>query len=252
MKKISSIIIAAFLPLLILAGPQQQELIHAADSAYNHEQFNDAIAKYEEVLSQAYESAELYYNLGNAYFNINDLPAAILYYEKARVLAPRDADINFNLNIANSMIPDKIDVVPEIFYIRWWKSLRDNFNIHTWTLVSLAMFILAVFGAGFFFLSRSIRLRKFAFWTGIILIVFSLVSFSITYTKYQIQSKHLEAIVFDPTITVKSSPNQLGKDLFVIHEGTKVFILGKMNTWCNIKIANGSTGWLPEAGIRRI
>ena len=245
MKKIASIIFVAFLPLLILAGQQQQELIHAADSAYNHKQFNDAIAKYEEVLGQAFESAELYYNLGNAYFNINDLPAAILNYEKARVLAPRDADIIFNLHIANSMIP-------EIFYVRWWKSLRDSFNLHTWTLISLAMFILAMFGAAFFFLSRSLWLRKSAFWTGIILILFSLISFSITYTKYQIQSNHLEAIVFDPTITVKSSPNQLGKDLFVIHEGTKVFILGEMNAWCNIKIANGSTGWLPEAGIRRI
>lgn len=252
MKNISSIIFAAFFPLLVLAGPQQQELINAADSAYSNKLFEDAIAMYEEVLDQNYESAELFYNLGNAYFNVNNLPAAILYYEKAKVLAPRDADIIFNLNIANSMIPDKIEAVPEIFYIRWWKSLRDNFNLHTWTLFSLTMFIFAVILAGFFFLSHSLWIRKFSFWAGIIILLLSMTSFSITYTKYQIQSNHLEAIVFDPTITIKSSPNQLGKDLFVIHEGTKVNILGEMRGWCNIKIANGSSGWLPEGSLKRI
>ena len=214
--------------------------------------YTEAISNYEAVLDQGFESAQLYYNLGNAYFNINMLPAAILNYERAKVLAPADADIDFNLNIANSMIPDKIEPVPEIFYIRWWKSLRNSFNLYTWTIASISIFVLLILCAGIFFLSRNILMRKFAFWSGIFFILFSIAGFSMTYTRYDIQSKHLEAIVFDPTITVKSSPNQLGKDLFVIHEGTKVFILEEINEWCNIKIANGSAGWLPAASIKRI
>ena len=249
MRKIISIVGAILFSISLLG---QQDLITQGDSAYNREMYTEAISNYEAVLDQGFESAQLYYNLGNAYFNINMLPAAILNYERAKVLAPADADIDFNLNIANSMIPDKIEPVPEIFYIRWWKSLRNSFNLYTWTIASISIFVLFILCAGIFFLSRNILMRKFAFWSGIFFILFSIAGFSMTYTRYDIQSKHLEAIVFDPTITVKSSPNQLGKDLFVIHEGTKVFILEEINEWCNIKIANGSAGWLPAVSIKRI
>lgn len=251
MKK-AIIIIQFLLPLMLLAENAQQDLIIEADSAYKSEQFLEAAAKYESVLSEGYASAELYYNLGNTYFNLNNLPSAILNYERARVLAPRDADINFNLNIANSMITDKIEVVPEIFYVRWWKSWRNSFNLHSWTIFSISIFIFLMISLGVFILSGNVIVRKIAFWTGIASVLISIGSFSMTYSKYGIESKHLEAIVFDPTITIKSSPNKLGKDLFVIHEGTKVFILEEMNEWANIKIANGSTGWMPLESIRRI
>lgn len=249
MKQIASIFLTLFVSLGVLG---QQELITAADSAYASKRYTEAIANYESILEQGYESAALYYNLGNAYFNINDLPAAILNYERARVLSPRDPDIEFNLSIANSMIPDKIESVPEIFYVRWWKSLRDSFNLYTWTVISLGVFMLLVISAGFFILSRQMALRRAAFWLGIVFILLSAAGFATTYSKYDIQSKHLYAIVFDPTITVKSSPNQSGKDLFVIHEGTKVFIMEEINGWCNIRIANGSDGWLPSSSIVRI
>ncbi|MCK4570226.1 MAG: hypothetical protein KAT76_08040 [Bacteroidales bacterium] len=249
MKKIFSIVGTVLISISLMG---QQELITQGDSSYNNEMYTEAISNYEAVLEQGFESAQLYYNLGNAYFNINNLPAAILNYERAKVLAPGDADIDFNLNIANSMIPDKIEAVPEIFYIQWWKSLRSSFNLHIWTIASISIFALFVLSAGIFFLSQIIFMRKFAFWAGILLILLSIACFSMTYTKYDIESKHLQAIVFDPTITVKSAPNKMGKDLFVIHEGTKVFILEEINEWCNIRIANGSDGWLPATSIKRI
>jgi tetratricopeptide (TPR) repeat protein len=249
MKKIISIICAAILSISLMG---QQELISSGDSAYKQELYTEAITQYETVLDKGYESAELYYNLGNAYFNINNLPAAILNYERAKVLAPGDADIEFNLKIANSMITDKIEAVPEIFYVRLWKSLRNSINLHSWTITSISVFALLLLCAGIFFLSRNIFLRKMAFWSGAVFVFLSLAVFSMTYTKYDMQSKHMEAIVFDPTITVKSSPNQLGKDLFVIHEGTKVYIIEEINDWCNIGIANGSDGWLPASSIKRI
>lgn len=249
MKKAIIIIVAI---LSFTATHAQQELLIKGDSAYNLKEYSEAAGYYEGVLAQGYESAKLYYNLGNAYFNLNKLPEAILNYERARVLDPRDEDIAFNLRIANSMIPDKIEEVPEIFYVKWWKLLRDSINLHTWTISSLVVFALIVLCAGIFFLSRNIRMRKFAFWVGGVLIVLGISIFAMTYTKYVMQSKHVEAIVFDPTITVKSSPNQQGKDLFVIHEGTKVFIMEEINNWCNIRIANGSEGWMPASSIRRI
>jgi len=249
MKKAIVIVVAI---LSFTAIHAQHELLVKGDSAYNSEAYREAAGYYEDVLAQGYESAELYYNLGNAYFNLNKLPEAILNYERAKVLDPRDEDIAFNLSIANSMIPDKIEEVPEIFYVRWWKMLRDSINLHILTILSLVVFALIVLSAGIFFLSRNMLMRKFAFWVGGVLIVLGIIIFSMTYTKYNMQSEHVEAIVFDPTITVKSSPNQLGNDLFVIHEGTKVFIIEEINNWCNIRIANGSEGWMPASSIKRI
>ena len=249
MKKIISIICVLLISISMWG---QEDMILKGDSAYKSELYPEAISHYEAVLEQGFESASLYYNLGNAYFNINMIPDAILNYEKAKVLAPRDADINFNLNIANSMITDKIEAVPEIFYIRWWKALRNSMNLNAWTIGSISIFALLILCAGIFFLSRQLLLRKFAFWMGVFFVFLNIASFSMAYTKYDMQSKHMEAIVFDPTITVKSSPNQLGKDLFVIHEGTKVFIIEEINDWCNISIANGSDGWLPASSIKRI
>ncbi len=249
MKKILSIVSIVLVSISLMG---QQEMINKGDSAYKQEMYREAVTQYEAVLGQGFESAELYYNLGNAYFNLNNLPAAILNYERARVLSPGDADIEFNLNIANSMITDKIEIVPEVFYVRWWKSLRSSFNLHTWTVASISIFAILILCAGIFFLSRNIFMRKLGFWAGTAFFLLSIAVFSMTFTKYDMQSKHMEAIVFDPTITVKSSPSQLGKDLFVIHEGTKVHIIEEINEWCNISIANGSDGWLPSSSIRRI
>ena len=252
MKKNLIIILLTMLPVFMFADSIQQDLIKKADSAYNEERYADAVKLYESVLEQDYESASLYYNLGNAHFNLHDLPSAILNYERARVLNPRDADIRFNLDIANSMITDKIEAVPDIFYVQWWKSLRDSFNLFTWSRISLILFSLLILCIGIFFLSRNMLMRKFSFWTGMLALLLTIGSFALTYNKYDIISKHLEAIVFEPTITVKSSPNQLGKDLFVIHEGTKVFIQEDINGWANIRIANGSTGWIPLESVKRI
>jgi len=252
MKKIFFILAPMIIPLLLAASDSPQEIIAAGDSAYSEKLYTQAIGKYESVIRQGYESPELYYNLGNAYFNINNLPAAILNYERAKVLDPRDEDIAFNLRIANSMITDKIEPVPEIFYIRWWKALRNSFNLQNWTVASISLFMFLLVCIGTFILSRRLVLRKAAFWTGIVVLLISAASFSMAFSKYNIQRNHLEAIVFDPTITVKSSPSESGKDLFVIHEGTKVFIIDEINDWCNIRIANGSEGWMPLESLKRI
>lgn len=246
------LLICMIFPVLLMGSPDYQQIIAAADSAYNNEDYRTAINNYEKVLELGMHSPEIYYNLGNSYFNLNNLPAAILNYERAKVLDPRDEDINFNLSIANSMIPDKIEAVPDIFYVRWWKTLRDSFNLYTWTRFSIILFLVIVVLTGFFFLSLNLAIRKTAFWVGLVFVFLAAGSFSISYSKYKILSKHTEAIVFDPTITVKSSPNKLGKDLFVIHEGTKVYILEEINDWANIRIANGSSGWMPLGSVKRI
>jgi len=227
-------------------------LFFKANAAYSNEMYSDAIESYLQIIDQGYESAHLYYNLGNAFFKTDDFPSAILYFEKAKLLNPNDENILFNLNVANTKIVDKIEPVPELFFRQWWRSLYNLFSADTWAKISIAGFILFFILLSFYLLSKFMKIRKLSFYTGLVILFFTIFTFTIAFQKYKLISNHKEAIIFTPTITVKSSPNPNSVDLFVIHEGSKVRILEKVGEWYEIKIASGSVGWLPGQALKQI
>lgn len=227
-------------------------LIQAANNAYNEGLYDSALITYQKVLDEGLESGELYYNMGNAYYKNNDIASAILYYEKAKKLLPTDESIDYNLNIVNSMIVDKIDKVPELFYKKWWNFFYNIINPDAWAVFALVSFSLLVITIGLFIITRRRSYRKLSFYIAVLLIIITTASATLAYQKYYYNLEHKEAIVFDLSITVKSSPTQNAVDLFVIHEGTKVRIIDKINNWVEIKIKNGSIGWLPEESIKEI
>jgi tetratricopeptide (TPR) repeat protein len=225
-------------------------LLVTANNAYNQGLYDSAINTYNKVISDGIESGELYYNMGNAYYKNNDVASAILYFEKAKKLLPNDEDIQYNLNIANSMIVDKIEKVPELFYNTWWNHLYNIMDTDTWTIFALISFAFLVIAIGFFIISRQRSSRKLSFYIGVLILVITIASSAMAYQKYYFSIENKEAIVFDSSITIKSSPTQNSVDLFVIHEGTKVKIIDSIDNWTEIKIQNGSTGWLPNKAIK--
>jgi tetratricopeptide (TPR) repeat protein len=233
-------------------GDDNTLLIEEANNLYSQADYEQAAAIYQKVIETGFESSELYYNLGNTYFKLDNMPRAILYYEKARKLAPGDRDVLFNLNIANNRIVDKIETVPEVFYVRWWNNLVYAFSLDAWGWISLAAFGLAVLMLLVFLLSNIVWIKKTSFWGGIIFLILFGFSFLFAQQKHTTFSSDHQAIVFTPTVTIKSSPTQSSIDLFVIHEGTKVQITDHVGEWYEIEIANGSVGWLKEEDIRKI
>jgi len=190
--------------------------------------------------------------MGNAYFKNNDIPSAILYYEKARKLAPNDEDINFNLSIANSMIVDKIEKVPKMFYQKWWSYFYNMFDADTWTVISIVSWIVLLIFITVFILAKTRGTKKMSFYFGMLFLLVSLATFGLASQKYYYGKEHKEAIVFTPTITAKSSPTGSAVDLFVIHEGTKVKVVDDVQGWVKIKLPDGSVGWLPGDAVKRI
>ena len=227
-------------------------LMTVGNNAYNEGLYDSALRVYRQIEAQDLASPALYYNMGNAYFKNNDIPSAILYYEKAGKMAPNNEDIKYNLNIANSMIVDKIERVPELFLKRWWNYFYNMFNADTWTALSLVSWCILIFFVGLFVLTGRRSLRKMAFYFGVLFLFTSMASFGLASQKYFYGKEHSEAIIFTPTITVKSSPTVTAVDLFVVHEGTKVGILDQVNGWIKIRIQDGSVGWLPEDAMREI
>ena len=190
--------------------------------------------------------------MGNAYYKNNDIANAILYYEKARKILPNDENIEYNLSIANSMIVDKIEKVPELFYEKWWSFFYNILDANTGAILLLIIFTLFIVSLGFFIISKKRKSRKVSFYFTLIFFMLTMLSGVLTYQKYNFALEHKEAIVYEPSVTVKSSPTQNAVDLFVIHEGTKVQIIDRIDQWTEIKIRNGSVGWLPDKTIREI
>jgi tetratricopeptide (TPR) repeat protein len=117
-------------------------LIEQANKYYDESEYSLAVETYETIINNGFESDKLYYNLGNAYFKLNNLPMAIFYYEKAKKLNPYDADILFNLEIANGRIIDKIEPVPQFFLFKWWDLLVKSRTMEQWARVSIFSFII--------------------------------------------------------------------------------------------------------------
>ena len=231
---------------------QNNLTIEKANKLYNEGLYDSSLVLYNSILDQNLQSAELYFNIGNAFFKNNNLPKAILYYEKALKLSPNDEDIKYNLSISNSMIVDKIENVPQLFYKQWWNYFYNRYSTNTWAIISIVIWILFLVSLGVFLLSSSRSKKKFVFYLSVLIFISALISFGLASQKYYINKENKEAIIFTPTITVKSSPTKNSVDLFVVHEGTKVKIIDRLDNWNKVKIKDGSIGWLPSNSMELI
>jgi tetratricopeptide (TPR) repeat protein len=163
MKKLIIITSFSFLTITLFALDNRQTITQA-NKAYTDGLYNNALELYKQVLKEGYESADLYYNIGNVYYKMNDFTSAILYYEKAKKLNPGNEDIEYNLKVANSKIADKIEPIPELFYRRWYTSLTRLFSSDTWSKAGIIAFILTLVFAAFYMISRILMIRKIGFW----------------------------------------------------------------------------------------
>lgn len=232
-----------------VSAATDNEDFEKANKAYMAGFYENAIDLYENILKNGQESPKLYYNLGNAYFKSEQIPQAILNYERALMFDPSNEDYQYNLKIANAKIVDKIEVIPELFYLRWWSAIKQWFPPDTWIHIALTAFTLIFIALALFLLSKQVIQRKILFGAGVAFFILALLSGTIAYQTYKSNESEKGAIVFAPTLPVKSSPDDSSIDLFVIHEGLKVQLIDKIGDWYEIRIANGSKGWVKTNAV---
>lgn len=250
--KIIIVLIVSFISISVNAQDNDDQLWEKANAYYTTEDYQQAISFYEQILETGKESAKLYFNLGNAYYKTGDINMALLNFERAKLLAPNNQDIDFNIKLANQFVVTSIEPLPLPFFLRWRTSVINMYSSDTWSYISIVAFIFFLILIGLFIFSRIVAVRRISFLTGIIILIFSgfTFSFAAKQKKKIVERKH--AIVFCPRVTVKSSPSQTGTDLFLIYEGLKVQITDSINTWKEIKLADGNEGWLPDSCIVKI
>ncbi len=240
--------------LLSLAGSAvaQEASLKEAEAAYTKEDYKAAIELYEATLKNKGESAAVYYNLGNAYYKDGQIAPAILNYERALLLQPGDNDIRFNLQMARQRAVDKIEARGHFFLSEWFASVRDLAGADSWGAIGIVCFILLIFCLIVFFFSKVIRFKKVAFYTGVLLFLVVVFANIFGFSQKNALHEHVEAIVFAPTVTVKSSPDVSGTDLVVLHEGTKVTVKSTLGDWSEVELEDGNVGWMPSKDIEKI
>lgn len=236
----------------IACGADAQEVsvrFEEANTLYRNGDYQKAVTGYEDILKNGFENAAVYYNLGNTYFKLQNIPAAILNYERARRLSPHDEDIVHNLRLANLRVVDKIEPLPQLFLQEWWDALISMFSSDGWARAGIVALWIAVVAGAVFIIGRSNLLQgaSLALTFGAFLVyVFSFVGMM---HQRHYESNEQQAIVFSPTVSVKSAPDTQSMDLFVLHEGVKVELLDSVGDWRKIRLADGKIGWLQEGNI---
>ena len=265
MRKIYFSILFIFVSVCSYAqtdSTQVSEITHApevvvtkaqADSAYINNDFASAVYLYENILANQGESADIYYNLGNSYFKMDNIAKAIVNYEKALVLNPADGDIRFNLELAQSKTVDKVTPMSEIFLVTWMKDLTNLMSEKGWAKMGIITFILMLSMLALYFFSKKIALKKIGFISAVCLLFICVIANIFASSQKNKAESHGEAIIMAPSVTVKSTPNDGGTDLFILHEGHKVTIKDNtMREWKEIQLEDGNVGWVPTSVIEII
>ena len=233
----------------IIKGATKQQ----ADEAYKKEDYQKAAQLYESVMAEKGVSSELYYNLGNCYYKLENISAAILNYERAYMLDPGDADIRANLALARGKTVDKVTPPSELFFVTWARNIMHLTSVDSWAVIGICAFVLMICGILVYAFMTNIRWRKAGFYSALVMLFVVVVANLSAYNQQKSMEERNSAVVVAPSVTAKSSPSESSTDLFLMHEGTKVEISDMtMRGWYEVILEEGKVGWIPAESVEII
>jgi tetratricopeptide (TPR) repeat protein len=241
-----------YISLLIFQVSLAQTAFEQGNKFYGKENYEAAITSYESVVNSGKQSAELYFNLGNCYYKLHKVAPAIYNYEKALLLSPNDTEIKTNLEFARKMAVDDIKVIPKVGFSKLIQDFTAKYYYDTWAWIAVAFaFLFLLFFVGYYFSHSTVFKRVFFFGMFFWLLGIGLSTASSFYEKGRMDNER-PAIVFVETASVKSEPKISATDAFVLHEGTKVYILESIANWKKVELTDETTGWIEESAIKEI
>lgn len=249
MKKL--LYISVFL-LSIISFGQNEIIFDQGKEHYKNGKYQEAINSWMQILENGESSAELYFNLGNAQYKLNQIGPSVYYYEKALQLAPNDADIKNNLAFAENARIDSIEPLPESVFSKWYRNIADTFTFDGWAIVTV---VCSVLFAGIFLLyyfSFTERSKRLLFATSMVIAVFFITTLSMSFLTYSDYSDKQPAIIFANQLEVKTEPSMGSASAFILHEGTKVQISAQDGNWFKIALADGKDGWVPTSDLKQL
>ena len=252
MRKLLIPLSGLFLYCSSALAQETETIFENANSAYNAGQFEKAVMLYKEILESGQQSAELYFNLANSYYRLNQVGESIFYFEKAKQLQPMDEDININSAFAQNMAIDAVEVLPKSQFTLLEEKTIELFSQEGWAYVIVFMAWLLVFFWGLYLWNKAPVIKRTFFVSTLVLGLLLIGSLFIAVVKSSITAETTYGILFDEKIEVWAEPNSRAEVLFLLHEGTKVQMFDQLQEWQKIRIANGSEGWIKNAKVRSL
>ena len=228
------------------------EKFNKGASLYSSGKYKEALDEWLSIYKAGARSSSLDFNIANAYFKTSNIPGSILYYERALLLKPADEDIRYNFQIAKTLVVDKFIEIPELFFIRWYNFLSLMLSTNLWAKISLVTFLLFLCALSLYIYSSRYRYKVLGFWLCILFLLLSSFSVSFSLRNRNLIYKNPKAIIFSPLVNGKSSPDNSGTDLFVLHEGTRVTVEDAVGEWYEIRLSDGNKGWVPANSLEKI
>ena len=252
MRRVTLICTLLIICLLQIQSQTPEESYAQAGQLYSSGDYSGAAAVYRKLFDDGYRSEDMLYNAGNAFFKSGDNASAILFYERARLIAPADEDINYNLQIARSRVTDKFETVPELFFVRWFNFLSLLTSTNTWALAALLLFITSLLFAVIFLTKARASGRLLSFWLSLTAMVLSVLFIALAINNNSLINKNKKAVITCSIVTGRSEPGENSSELFVIHAGTTVKVEKELGEYLEVQLPDGNKGWIRGECLEKI
>ena len=225
-----------------------------ADSAYAQERYHDALKAYQLMAEQQGTSAELYYNMGNTYYKINDCAYAILCYERSLLLDPTSRDTRENLEFVRQKLKLPVATGSRSFVTQVAQSVAFWFSGNGWAVMAAILFVLCLLAVALYVFAVQVKWRKVGFFSAIALLALSALALTCSlYLRNRAANSHA-AIVMTQSASLSNAPRapQDNEEAFKLPQGSKVEITDSVTTgaadgsgkWYHVESTNGRTAWI--------
>jgi len=223
-----------------------------ANSFYTNGNYQEAIDSYEDILQSGQQSAEVYFNLGNAYYKLNQVGPAIYHFEKALQLDPSDKELKNNLKFAEQMRVDAVQPLAENPLKKFLKEAASSLSLDNWAYLSIMLALIAVLLFLLYHYATTTGKKRLFFSLSMLFFLLMLIAISAATYSSNFKANHKQAIVYSEETVTRSEPKQSADPSIVIHEGTKVVILEEYQEWAHVELANGSQAWMPVRDLKKL
>lgn len=250
MKKIVFILVLIYSGYL--TAQTSDVLFLKANDFYKNGKYDQAIDAYKQIIENGEVSSELYYNLGNAYYKLNEVAPTIYNYEKALQLDSNNQDAKNNLIFAKRLTLDRIEPLPKTVLQRLNESVLQKLSYNGWAKLTVFFSVLGAILFLLFYFADVPTTKRLFFTTSIVSFLLLIFSLAITFQQYNQSKKNVEAIVFAKEVSVQNEPTNNADEAFTLHEGTKVNVIDSVDDWKKIKLIDGKIGWMLTKDLKEI
>ena len=225
------------------------QIFTEANNFYNGSRYLESIQIYESILSEGWESSNLYFNLGNCYFRQNQIGQSVWAYKKALIIDPRNKDLIKNLSIAEARIKDRVILPDEFYFVKIYGKFKSKFTLKEWLVIGGVIGLLTAtsFLISEFRLINNLKILRLVK----ILILLTVIIHVVILDKFFDNNDNKIGIVIDNQVKAYSGPFYGDNSvLFNINEGTEVMIKQDQNNWIEIILLDGKSAWITSNMVR--